>query len=226
MDDDRVFASIPYRPEHREAVRKLCCDTGFLGQPIDPVFEDRDLFADYLTRYYTDWEPQSSFVLTVDGEVRGYLLGSRFPKRQAAFNALFAPVLACKILFRLPRYSARSRRFVNWILTRAAKECPPKPKGLPHFHINLVPEARRVATTRILMESYLRYLRDCGETGVYGQMVVFGDRRGTALFERYGFKVLNRSEITKYRDLHPERVYLCTVVRDLAESARLVKTAA
>ena len=25
----------------RDIVRNLCCDTGFLGNPIDPVFEDR-----------------------------------------------------------------------------------------------------------------------------------------------------------------------------------------
>ena len=47
----------------REAVRQLCCDTGFLGQPIDPVFEDRELFANYLTRYYTDAEPEAAFVV-------------------------------------------------------------------------------------------------------------------------------------------------------------------
>ena len=46
-----------YRPSDRQAVRALCCDTGFLGQPIDPVFGDRDLFADFLTTYYLDAEP-------------------------------------------------------------------------------------------------------------------------------------------------------------------------
>jgi len=28
----------PYRPGDRAAVRAICADTGFLGQPIDPVF--------------------------------------------------------------------------------------------------------------------------------------------------------------------------------------------
>jgi len=37
------------------------------------------LFADFLTTYYTDWEPESSFVIEIDGEIRGYLLGSRKP---------------------------------------------------------------------------------------------------------------------------------------------------
>jgi hypothetical protein len=52
-------------------------------------------------------------------------------------------------------------------------------------------------------------------------MVVFEDRRGTKMFERYGFKVLNKAEITKYRDLHPHPVYLCTVIKDLDENSQL-----
>jgi hypothetical protein len=71
------------------------------------------------------------------------------------------------------------------------------------------------------MDSYLKYLAQCGEKAVYGQMVVFEDRRSTKMFERYGFRVLNKAEITKYRDLHPEPVYLCTVIKDLTENDRL-----
>ena len=68
-----------FRASDRAAVRRLCCQTGFLGAPIDPVYEDHELFADFLTTYYTDHEPESSFVLEVDGELKGYLLGSRKP---------------------------------------------------------------------------------------------------------------------------------------------------
>ena len=38
-------------------MRELCCETGFLGRAIDPVFEDRELFANFFTDYYLnhDW---------------------------------------------------------------------------------------------------------------------------------------------------------------------------
>jgi len=35
------------------------------------------------------------------------------------------------------------------------------------------------------------------------------------MFERYGFKVLNRAEITKYKAYYPESVYLSTVIKNL-----------
>src|SRR6266545_4747432 len=170
-DDHKPFLIRGYRRSDRETVRKLCCDTGFLGDPIDPVYEDRELFADFLTTYYTDHEPESCFLLEVDGEIRGYLLGWR--------------------------------------------EVPAAPRRTPHFHINLLPDARKVSTTRALMSAYLSYLYRSGEKRVYGQIVTFESRRGEKMFERYGFKVLNRAEITKYKAFYPESVYLSTVIKNL-----------
>lgn len=205
----------------RARIRELCCETGFLGKAIDPVFEDRELFADYLTAYYTDWEPESSFVLTIDGTVYGYLLGSRFPLKQQFYSFFSNISLFLRGMFRYPRYNEASKKFVKWILTQAWKEVPQAPSRTPHFHINFLPEARKVAHACGIADAFLQYLYACGEKKVFGQMVVFEERRGTKMFERYGFKVLNKAEITKYRDLYPEPVYLCTVIKDLTENNRL-----
>lgn len=210
-----------YRPADREVVRRLCCETGFLGEPIDPAFEDRELFADFLTAYYTDWEPESAFVLEFDGQVKGYLLGSRRPLRQQCYNAYQNAGLFFRGLFRYWRYNAASRRFIHWIIWHGWREVPASPRRTAHFHINLLPEARNVASTRALMDAYLKYLHEHGEKSVYGQMVTFESRRGFKMFERYGFKVLNRSEISKYRTLRDEPVFLCTVVKNLDENSQL-----
>lgn len=221
MSDQRRFEIRNFQPDDRARVRELCCETGFLGQPIAPVFEDRELFADYLTAYYTDWEPESAFVLCVNGDIRGYLLGSRHPFRQQVYGFYQNVSLLLRGLCRYRRYNAASKKFVQWILRTAWREVPAAPHRIAHFHVNLLADARQVATTRALMDSYLRYLRTHGERAVYGQMVVFEDRRSTKMFERYGFRVLNKAEITKYRDVHPHPVYLCTVVKDLDENDQL-----
>lgn len=221
MPEEKKFLIRSYRPEDRETVRRLCCDTGFLGNPIDPVFEDRQLFADFLTGYYTDWEPESAFVLEVEGEVRGYLLGSRKPLRQQLYNIYQNIGLLLRGILHYPRYNAASRRFVHWILYHGWREVPAAPRRAAHFHINLLADARNIPTTRGLMDAYLKYLHDNGVKRVYGQMVTFESRRGSKMFERYGFRVLNRSEISKYRELHPEPVFLCTVIKNLDENAQL-----
>lgn len=218
MSDAKHFEIRKFQPADRTRVRELCCETGFLGNPIDPVFEDRELFADYLTAYYTDWEPESSFVLLVNGEIRGYLLGSRHPLRQQCYAFYQNLSLFLRGILRYPNYNAASKKFVQWIFRTAWREVPAAPRRTAHFHINLLADARQLSTTRALTDSYLAYLHACGEKRVYGQMVVFEDRRGTKMFERYGFKVLNKSEITKYRGIHPHPVYLCTVIKDLDEN--------
>ncbi len=221
MADEKKFLIRNYRASDRDIVRRLCCDTGFIGNPIDPVFEDRQLFADFLTGYYTDWEPESAFVLEVDGEVRGYLLGSRKPMRQQVYNIYQNAGLLLKGLLRYPRYNTASRHFVHWILCHGWREVPAAPRRAAHFHINLLPDARSVPNTRALMDAYLKYLHDHGVKRVYGQMVTFESRRGAKMFERYGFKVLNRSEISKFKNLHPEPVFLSTVVKNLDENSQL-----
>ncbi len=205
----------PYAAEDRAAVRRLCCETGFLGKPIDPVFEDRELFADYLTAYYTDIEPESSFVLEQDGVVKGYLLGSRRPFRQQWHGFFHNLRLFGVGMARYPRYNAATREFIRWILRNSWREVPAAPRRTAHFHFNVLPEAQSVAGTHAMLNAYFDYLRLCGEKAVFGQLVTFESRRGAKLLERFGFRVIEKKEITKYRGRHPEPVYLTTVIKQL-----------
>jgi hypothetical protein len=215
MKDEKEFVIRSYRTSDRAAVRKLCCQTGFLGEPIDPVYEDHELFADFLTTYYTDHEPESSFVLELEGEICGYLLGCRRPLLNQLYSFQQNLVLGFRSLLRYRRYKERSRLFVRWVLSHGWREVPAAPRRTPHFHINLLPEARKMSTTRSLMSAYLSYLYRCGERQVFGQIVTFASRRGERMFERYGFRVMNRAEITKYKAYYPEAVYLSTVIKNL-----------
>lgn len=215
MKNDPAFTIRNYRQSDRDGVRNLCCETGFLGAPIDPIYEDRELFADFLTTYYTDHEPESSFVVEEKGELVGYLLGSRKPLRNQVYSFYQNVCLFLRALLRYPRYHERSRRFIRWILMNGWREVPAAPQWTPHFHINLLPDARKISTTRALLSAYFGYLYRFGEKRVYGQIVTFESRRGEKMFERYGFRVMNRAEITKFKALYPESVYLSTVIKNL-----------
>ena len=215
MKDEKAFVIRSYRASDRAAVRKLCCQTGFLGEPIDPVYEDHELFADFLTTYYTDHEPESSFVIELEGEICGYLLGCRRPLLNQLYAFQQNLVLGFRALLRYRRYNEPSRRFVRWVLSHGWREVPAAPRRTPHFHINLLPEARKMSTTRALFSAYFGYLFRNGERRVFGQIVTFESRRGEKMFERYGFRVMNRAEITKYKAFYPESVYLSTVIKNL-----------
>jgi len=211
------FTVRQYQSGDRPAIRDLCCRTGFLGHPIDPVFEDRDLFADFLTDYYLRCEPDSAFVVTVEGAIKGYLLGCRFPRRHQRFTIHQGVSLAAKALWRYPGYGSESKRFIHWILLNAWREVPEAPRNLGHFHVNFLPEVKCIAAFRAVMETYFRFLHKQGVAQISAQMTTFDDRRTIPLFERYGFNVLNRSRITKFQRFTDQSVYLCTLTKDLVE---------
>ena len=217
------FRVRPYRPEDRAVIRKICADTGFLGRPIDPVFEDRELFSDFLTAPYTDAEPENCFVLEgANGAIEGFLTASRDTgKRRAYFLRHFPGWLGRAFRGFFFTYGPASRRYLLWLLWRGRRETPAAPKNAAHFHINLVPQAKSVAHARSLIDAFLSTMGQRGVRCVYGQVVTQGDRRGERMFARYGFRVTDRKKVTKFRDHADEEVFLCTVVKDLAEAPLL-----
>lgn len=214
----------PYHPHDRDAVRRICADTGCMGTPIDPVFSDRDVFADYLTRYYTDWEPENCSVAVDEhsGEVVGYLLGCQRPRWNRFIAAsLGVGVIFPKGLWRLAtfQYNRASLRFLRWIATKAGDETPPAPDHAAHFHINLLPAYRNGEATRRLIFPFVeKVARDGRLRGVYGQMQVRDDRRTARLFERYGFEIIARRRITKFDHLTTEPIYLATIFREFGRA--------
>jgi hypothetical protein len=209
-----------YTRNDRAAVRQICCDTGFLGRPIDAVFEDRDLFADFFTDYYLRHEPDAAFVATIGDSVVGFLLGCRYPFRHQLFTGIQGLRLAAKVLLRYRRYKPETKYYLWWILRNARREVPPAPRGIGHFHVNFLPQVKSIAAFREILETFLRFLASQNVTQISAQMVTFADRRGVALLERYGFRVLNRSEITKFKEFADQTVYLSTIIRDLDPAER------
>lgn len=223
VEGGEKFRVRPYRREDRRMIRKICADTGFLGQAIDPVFEDRELFADFLTSPYTDAEPENCFVLEgANGDIVGYLTASSDATKRRSFLMKNFPGW----LFRAARgllggYGSSSRKYLLWLIVRGRRETPATPRDAAHFHINLTPPAKAVASARSLIDAFLVKVARDGVRCVYGQIVTRGDRRGERMFARYGFRVTDRKRVTKFRAHSEEEVWLCTVVKDLAEAPLL-----
>jgi GNAT superfamily N-acetyltransferase len=133
-----------YRPEDRDRVRLIAFQTGYMGEPIDWYWRDQQTFADLITRYYTDREPESLFVAELDGTVMGYLTGcvesrraigaaTREIRRMIRRGAFFRPAIASffwNSIFDL----VRDRR--------APEEMLIDPRWPAHLHIDLLPEIR------------------------------------------------------------------------------------
>lgn len=212
-----------YEPKDRAMVRNVCCQTGYLGTPIDPVFEDHELFADYLTTYYTDIEPESTVVLEIDGTVKGYVMGCLYPKKHSRYEAWHNIQLALTGAWRYfaRPYNAATRHYIKWIIKSGRREMPVTPPNMPHFHFNVLPEARKVSHTAAMVQMLLERFHEKGAKAIYAQMVQYESRRTPRMFGRYGFRSLGSVEVTKFKDVYPEKIFLHTIWKDLSVNPNL-----
>ena len=166
----------PYSPDDREAVREICRRTAYRNRGSEFVFEDGELFADYWTRYYTDFEPESCLVVEEDGEIVGYLVGSANSRR---YDRIMRWRIVPKVLgtaawrLLLGRYHQPStRRMLAWFVVHGWREMPPIPldRFPAHFHCNLLPGGRRKSYYTTLARAFFDSLESRGIKAIHGQM--------------------------------------------------------
>jgi hypothetical protein len=207
-----------YTPADKDAIRRICCETGYFGNPVDTLFQDRELFADLFTKPYLDHEPEWALVAEAEGRVIGYLLGSVCPH----FDSLqmrcgFRTTM--KMLARLAsgRYSnhARSRRFIRWLLFSAYSEQPKHPRNSAHLHYDLEKGYRGGDIGRRLWFEFIRRAQAVGVKKCYGSFFSYPRRRPEIAHSRYGFEVFDRRRTTMFEPEITDPVEVVCVARDI-----------
>lgn len=202
----------PFQPSDLAAVRAICCDTAFMGQPIDRFFSDREIFADALTGYYTDFEPENALIVEMEGRIAGYFFGC---VNTARFHLIatrcLAPRLIIKGLVRGVLWRRGTRRLNMGVMRSAAaghlKFSEPLPDFPSHLHLNLLEEYRGHGWGTKLMESGLARLRDAGAAGVHLQTMK-QNVRAVEFFKRFGFQPYSETSA----DFWPAEVQPLTIL--------------
>lgn len=192
----------PYSPRDRQAVREIAWDTAFLGHSGGAFFTDKPLLQDFLTAYFTDYEPQSCFVAESSGEVVGYLLGAVDERRMGEACrgrlawSLLARFLLCDV-FRPKNIIFVLRMIRSWARGefRGEQFYPEYPAIL---HINLKEGFRGNGTGGRLIAAYLAYLKAGNVPAV---RLATMTAKGAAFFEKQGFVLLSRHTRSYFRAL-------------------------
>jgi hypothetical protein len=213
-----------YRDSDREEVRRICCDTGFLGNRIDGIFRDRELFADLFTSAYLDNEPEWTLVAEKGGQVAGYLTGSVNPNfTRTLMRSGFQTVW--KMLGRLltGKYGdhPRSEQFVRWVLARGLLEQPKHPDGAAHLHLNLERPLRWGSVARRLLATFEGMVLAAGKDHYYVKFFSCPQRNPERMYDRLGFQIYDRVETTIFRPEIADPVYtVCSHKRLNGAAAR------
>ncbi|MEW6075772.1 MAG: GNAT family N-acetyltransferase [Candidatus Omnitrophota bacterium] len=200
-----------YAPPDRESVRQIAWLTAFMGEPADVFFDGKEVLADFLTLYFTDYEPQSCFVAEADNRIIGYLLGSTDTRR---IQKVFFFKIALRILFKGivsgAFFSRKNARFILSLIKSLFAQELYAPDYHPEFpatlHINIHGEFRGQGVGAMLMSSFSSYVK---ERRIKGVCLSTMSEKATLFFEKMGFRVLYRSTRSYFKHIlgHAISVY-------------------
>ncbi len=187
-----------YRESDREAVRRISADTAVLGEPVDLLFDDREIASDVLISYYTDFEPEACFVAAAEGRVAGYLAGSLdHRRRRRAFLLKIIPAAVVKAfsrkVFLRKKTLMLAKSFMRSLLAGEFFG-PAFSRDYPAVvHINIERGFRGRGAGAGLIEEYLKYLK---KRHVKGVMLSTTSAEAAGFFSSRGFKVLYSRRIS------------------------------
>lgn len=162
----------PYRPSDREGVRRVCFETGYMGDPVAWQWRDRESFADLFSGWYTDEAGADALVAVDDDEVVGYLLGCRDSRAVPGPGRLAVRHLVGRGLLLRPGTARVLWRTIADVAVATARRRLPLGEVVDdrwpaHLHIDLLPAARGRGLGRELMTRWLDVLRADGIAGCH-----------------------------------------------------------
>jgi len=192
-----------FEVKDRDAVRKIMHDTALMGDPASLFFEGEKIFTDALTLYFTDYEPQSSFVAEVDGRVVGCLIGAKNkPASEKIINEKITPGLLWDALKSGLFLKRKNLIFAfNSIVSILKGEfrAPDFSKDYPAtLHINVLKECRGLDLGSRLISAYLEYLKTEGIRGIC--LATMSDAAGK-FFAKQGFELLHSGKRSYFQHI-------------------------
>jgi len=192
-----------YRKDDRAYIRDIAYNTAFLGESAGAFIKGKDIFADFLTLYHTDYEPASCFVAEVDGRVVGYLLGAN---NAAHFRRIFPfrvfPRLLTQVIINGALLRKKNIIFVFHCLLSFLKrefKTPDFTREYPaSLHVNIEQGFRNLGIGSRLVNAYLDYLRSKKIEGVY--LATMSDK-AASFFKAQGFVLLHQGIRSYFRHI-------------------------
>ena len=190
-----------YRGEDRKAIRDISVKTSFLGNPIEFFIDDRELIADVLTRYYTDYEPESCFGAISKGEVIGYLTGATDVKsKNSVFRYRVLPIVIKRVLTGKVFLKKNTLKYIFFTFISFLKgefRTPDFTSEYPAtLHVNLAEDYRGIGIGGELILEYLDYL---GKFGIRGVHFRTKSKRAKSFFLKMGFDILYKGKFSNLR---------------------------
>jgi ribosomal protein S18 acetylase RimI-like enzyme len=210
----------PYKTEDRALLRTLCCDVADRGAPIENFFPDRDLAADLLTKYYTDYEPESTFIALKDERIVGYINGCMDNRRYGLVVFwLLMPGLLIKAFKNGVFFRPEIRELVRGMLKNWRRIFVWRKSSFHshqgHLHIGVAGDSRGQQLGRKLVNTLVEYARNKGIVEIAAS-VHDANKPAGHFFEDQGFVVRERYPMVLIRDGKQEHYHSLLYVKKIS----------
>jgi ribosomal protein S18 acetylase RimI-like enzyme len=211
-----------YQPQDRASLRKLCCDVADRGGPIENIFPDREVAEDLLTKYYTDYEPQSTFVAVCDGRLVGYINGGLDNRRYGLVMFwLLIPALLVKAFKRGVFFRPEVRQLLQGMLRNWRRIFTWRKRSFHshqgHLHIGVAEGFRGQQLGRNLVKTLVAHAAGLGITELAAS-VHDGNRAAGIFFESQGFVVRESYPMIMVHDGKEEHYHSLLYVKTILSS--------
>ena len=187
----KEFLIRSYQPSDRQRLRKISYETAFFDQP-QKFSDDEEIISDALTIYFTDFTPESCWVVCLGQEVIGYLIGTRDVIRmKSVFIQKIGPCLFLKALRKGYFLKGKSFHFCF----RAFKSLIKGEFRVPNFsneypaafHVNITGPFRGSHLGTELVEHFCDYLK---KNRIHGVQISTMSDKAKSFYEKLGFGTL------------------------------------
>jgi ribosomal protein S18 acetylase RimI-like enzyme len=191
LNDAGEISIRQYEPKDRPGVRRVCYETGFMGEPAEWMWRDEESFADMFTGYWTDREAECARVAVLDGDVVGYLLGCMDSRKVWNAGKTFAHHAFGRRLILKPGTAGVMWRMVGDGIVDSLKHRLPATtyydeRWPAHLHIDLMPVCRHKGVGESLVKGWFETLRQANVPGCHLQTMA-ENTRAISFFEKMGF---------------------------------------
>lgn len=214
-----------YAREDRRAVRDVAVANAWLGGPGGEAIPDPWIWAELVTRYFTDREPENTWVVAREGGlgVAGFLAGTTDVAKLEKYLPRLVPGIFVRattralLLRRAPRRAAASM-----IRSLLIGELVVPPKVRLHFpatfRFAMSGEARGHGLGAKLLERYLDRMRSLDVPGVHVQALAANEELARFL-QRAGFQLAASWPVTAFAHVEAQPIDLLTWVLPLSKHA-------
>ena len=193
-----------------------------MGDYRPELIPDDWLWAEYWTRYFTDQQPQHTWVVedSASGQIGGYLTGTCDVHRARAYTPRLMPGMVWHVI----RHRLMRRRASRQAIISMLRSLFLDPADLPHvlarrypatWHFDLLPPARQAGVGGHLYRRFLRAMHELEVPGIHGQILSLNTAMRQFL-SRMGFSLAYTSPTSAFRHITSEPVEIQTWVKDLS----------